>query len=123
METLTDAKKMSEFGFAFLPFADMGFSAAKAIWKDDVSPVRAAAAEGLVNDQDPRMAQALVRAASDKSWVVRTSALFAIAKREDPSLLSAIVPALSDKNQVVRFTAAAAVIRLTTVAVRNNVCR
>lgn len=30
METLTDATKMSEFGFAFLPFADIGFSAAKA---------------------------------------------------------------------------------------------
>jgi HEAT repeat protein len=125
METLKDRKKMIELGLeeglGFVPFADMGFSAAKAIRKDDASPVRATAARALVRDSDPGVAQALVRAAFDKSWVVRASALLAIAKREDPFLLSAIVPALSDKNQVVRFTAAATVIRLTTVAVRNNV--
>lgn len=68
---------------------------------------------------DPRISQALVRAVSDKSWIVRASALLAIAKREDPDLLNAIVPALSDKNKVVRFTAAA-VIRLATVAARNK---
>ena len=120
METLKDKKKMAELSFeeglGFLPFADMGFSAAKAIRKDHASPVRATAARALVNDSDPWVGQALVRAVSDQSWIVRASALVAIAKREDPSLLKAIVPALSDKNQVVRFTAAAAVIRLTAVA-------
>jgi HEAT repeat protein len=124
METLKDGKKIAalsfEEGLGFIPFADIGFSAARAMWKDDTSPVRAAAARALVNDLDPRVGQALARAASDRSWIVRASALLAIAKREDPELLNAIVPALSDKNGVVRYTAAAAVIRLTTVAERNK---
>jgi HEAT repeat protein len=124
MQTLKDGKKMAELGFeeglGFIPFADIGVSAVKAARKDDTSPVRAAAARALVNDVDPRVGQALVRAASDKSWIVRASALLAIAKREDPEFLDAIVPALSDKNGVVRCTAAAAVIRLTTVAERNK---
>jgi HEAT repeat protein len=124
METLKDGKKMAELGFeeglGFIPFADIGFSAAKAITKDDSSPVRASAARALVNDLDPSIGQALVRAASDKSWTVRASALLAIARRGDPELLNAIVPALSDKNGVVRSTAAAAVIRLTTVAERSK---
>jgi HEAT repeat protein len=123
METLKDGKKIAALGFeeglGFIPFADIGFSAAKAMRKDDISPVRAAAARALVDDLDPRVGQALVRAASDKSWTVRASALLAIAKRGDPELLNAIVPALSDKNGVVRCTAAA-VIRLTTVAERNK---
>jgi HEAT repeat protein len=120
METLKDRKKMAELSFeeglAFIPFADIGWSATKAILKDDASSVRAAAARSLVNDSDPRIGQALVRAASNKSWMVRASALLAIAKRGDPRLLDAIVPALSDKNGIVRYTASAAVIRLATVA-------
>src|SRR5260370_29222569 len=124
MKTLKDGKKMAELGLeeglGFIPFADMGFSAVKAVRKDDTSPVRAAAARALIKDQDPRVGQALVRAVSDKSWIVRASALLAIAKRENAHLLNAIVPALSDKNGVVRYTAAAAVTRLTTVAERNK---
>ncbi len=124
MQTLKDGKKMAELGLeeglGFIPFADMGFSAVKAVRKDDTSPVRAAAARALIKDQDPRVGQALVRAVSDKSWIVRASALLAIAKRENADLLNAIVPALSDKNGVVRYTAAAAVTRLTTVAERNK---
>ncbi|HEX2712953.1 MAG TPA: HEAT repeat domain-containing protein [Candidatus Acidoferrales bacterium] len=124
METLRDGKKMAvlglEEGIEFIPFADIGFSAAKAMRKDNASPVRATAARTLFNDMDPRISQALVRAVSDKSWIVRASAVLANAKREDPDLLNAIVPALSDKNKVLRFTAAAAVIRLTAVAARNK---
>jgi hypothetical protein len=124
METLKDRKKIAELGFeeglSFIPFGDIGFSATKEMLKDDASSVRAAAARSLVNDSDPRVGQALVRAASDKSWMVRASALLAIAKRGDSQLLDAIVPALSDKNGVVRCTAAAAVIRLTTVAELNE---
>jgi HEAT repeat protein len=123
METLKDGRKIAELGFeeglGFLPYADIGFSAVKAIRKDDASTVRASAARTLANDLDPRVDQALVQAASDKSCMVRASALVAIAKREHPDLLSAFVPAMSDKNQVVRFTAAAAVIRLTRVAAPN----
>jgi HEAT repeat protein len=124
METLKDRKKMAKLGFeeglGFIPYADIGFSAAKAVRRDDTSPVRAAAAKLLVNDPDPRVGQALVRAASDKSWMVRAAALLAIAKRGDPEILNGIVPAISDKNEVVRCTAAAAVIRLATVAERNK---
>jgi HEAT repeat protein len=115
---------MAKLGFeevlGDIPFADTGFSAVKAVSKDDTSPVRAAVARVLINDPDQRIGQALVRAASDKSWIVRASALLAIAKREDTELLNAIVPAMSDKNEVVRSTAAAAVSRLTTVAERNS---
>ncbi len=124
MDTLKDRKKMAKLGFeeglGFVPYADIGFSAAKAIRKHDASPVRASAARALIKDSDPRVGSALVRATSDKNWIVRASALLAIAKREDADLLTAIIPAMSDKNQVVRFTAAAAVIRLSTVAVRNE---
>ena len=124
MQTLKDGKKMAELaleeGLGFIPYADIGFSTIKAARKDDTSPVRAAAARALANDPDPRIGQALVRAASDKSWIVRASALLAIAKRDDPHLLNGIVPGLSDKNGVVRCTAAAAVIRLSTVAERNK---
>jgi HEAT repeat protein len=123
MDTFKDEKQMVKLGFeeglGFVPFGDIGFSAVKAIRKDDASPVRASAARALVKDSDPRVGRALVQASSDKNWIVRASALLAIAKREDPDLLTAIIPALSDKNQVVRFTAAAAVIRLTTVAARD----
>jgi len=124
MQTLKDGKRMAELGLeeglGFIPYADIGFSAIKAVRKDDTSPVRAAAARALINDQDPRVSQALVRAASDKNWIVRASAILAIAKRGDPEFLSAIVPALSGKNGVLRCTAAAAVIRLTTVAERKK---
>ncbi len=124
METLKDGKKMAELGIeeglGFIPFADIGFSAAIALSKDSTSPVRAAAARVLINDPDPRIGEALVRAASDKKWIVRASALLAIAKRGDPEFLNAIIPALSDKNGVVSCTAAAAVIRLTTVAELNK---
>jgi len=124
MDTLKDKKKMAKLGFeeglGFVPYADISFSAAKAIRKDNASPVRASAARALIKDSDPRVDRALVQATSDKNWIVRASALLAIAKRENPDLLTAIIPAMSDKNQAVRLTAAAAVIRLTTAAARTN---
>jgi HEAT repeat protein len=57
----------------------------------------------------------LVRAISDKSWVVRQAALEAIAKRADPTVLDKIQVEVSDENNHVRYTAAAAIIRLTDV--------
>src|SRR5260370_28907374 len=120
METMKDPKKVAELGLeegvGFVPFGGVGFSAAKAIAKDETSPARAAAARILANDPESRIGQALVRAVSDKSWIVRASALLAIAKREDPELLNAIVPRLSAKNEVVRSTPTTAVIILTAVA-------
>jgi hypothetical protein len=70
METLRDRKKIAKFGFeegiGFVPFADMGYTAVKAVTKDDTSPVRAAAAKILANDTDPHSSETLVQAASDK---------------------------------------------------------
>jgi HEAT repeat protein len=116
METLKDKKKMAEFGveegLGFIPFAGFGYSAVKALRKDDVSPVRAGAAATLATDPDPRTGEALVKATSDKSWIVRAAALDALAKRGDPKLLEGILPALDDRRDLVRYTAAATVIRL-----------
>ena len=116
---LRDRKKLAQLGFeegiGFVPFASMGWTVVKAVHKDDVSPVRAAAAKVLAEDPDTRSARALVKSCSDKSWVVRAAALDAIARRGDPALLKDIQPALSDERDIVRYTAAAAVIRLNSV--------
>lgn len=57
----------------------------------------------------------MIRAVSNKSWLIRHAALEAIAKRGDPSLVEKIEAAMSDDKNHVRFTAAAAVIRLTDI--------
>jgi HEAT repeat protein len=119
---LRDRKKLAQFGFeegiGFVPFASMGWEAVKVIRKDDVSPVRAAAAKILADDPDPKTARALVKASSDKSWVVRAACLDAIARRRDPALRTEIEPRLADEKELVRYTAAAAIIRLSEVPVK-----
>lgn len=119
MDTLRDRKKMAQFGLeegiGFIPFAGFGYSAVQVLRKDDVSPVRAAAAAILANDPDPNSGQALVKAASDKSWIVRAAALDAIAKRGDPLLLDSIISLMDDKKTLVRYTAAAAVVKLSSL--------
>jgi HEAT repeat protein len=118
-ESLKDGKKTAEFGvqegIGFVPFAGIGYTAVKAATKDTATPIRAQAAKILARDTDPRTGDALIRAVSDKKWIVQVAALEAIAKRGDPNLLSGIVPAMSDKNDAVRFTAAAAVLRLSAI--------
>jgi len=116
---LRDPKKLAKLSFeegvGFVPFGGLGFSAFNLLARDDVSPVRAAAARVLANDRDPRSGEALGQAVvSEKSGIVRAAAIGAVARRGDPSLLSDVLPALSDENDVVRYTAAAAVIRFTT---------
>ena len=116
---LKDPKKMAQMGFeeaiGYVPYGGFGYAAFKELRKDDVSPVRAAAAKVLAKDPDPRSAGGLVQAASDKSWTVRAAALDAIAERGDLSLLQDIVPALSDHKDLVRYIAAGAVIRLSAI--------
>jgi len=116
---LSDPKKMAQFGFeqgiGFVPFGGLGYGAFKMVSKDDTSPVRAAAAKILARDPDPLSGEALVAAASDKSWIVRAASLDAISHRGDPSLLAKIAPGLSDEKVSVRYTAAAAIIHLTDV--------
>jgi HEAT repeat protein len=116
LKLLKDPEALAKIGFeagvGFIPFSGVGTRIFKTITQDNVSPVRAAAAQKLADDPDPRSARALADAASDKEWLVRASAVAAIAKRGDPELLSAIVPLLDDEHDTVRFNAAAAVVKL-----------
>ncbi|HVN81706.1 MAG TPA: HEAT repeat domain-containing protein [Terriglobia bacterium] len=116
MKMLKDPAALSKLGFeagiGFIPFGGIGYKVFKTVTKDDISPVRAAAAIKLVNDPDPKTGQALVASCKDDKWLVRAAAAGAIARRGDASLLSAIIPLLDDDNDVVRFTSAAAVVRL-----------
>lgn len=102
-------------GIGFLPYAGYGMEVLQALKTEDNSPLRAAAARFLKNDPDPRSGQALVKACSDKDWIVRVAALRAIAMRGDPHLLSGIQTAMQDHNSTVQYTAAAAVFHLTSV--------
>jgi HEAT repeat protein len=113
VQSLQNPKKLAELGVGFVPFGGAGLFAFNALTKDDVSPVRAAAANALANDPDPQTTKALVQAVSDRSWVVRVGALQAISKRGDPTLLPSIQGAMSDNKDVVSYTASAAVIALT----------
>jgi len=113
VQGLQNPKNLAELGVGFVPFGGVGLFAFNALTKDDVSPVRAAAANALAKDPDPQTTKALVQAVSDKSWVVRVGALQAIAKRGDPTLLPSIQGAMSDNKDVVSYTASAAVIALT----------
>lgn len=119
---LSDPKKMAQFGFqqgiGFVPFGAIGYSVFRRVTKDDSSPVRAAAAEVIAKDPDPKSGDALVTAASDKSWIVRAAALDAISRRGDPDLSPKIEFALNDNRSVVRYTAAGAIIHLADVKTR-----
>ena len=70
MKMLKDPKAMAQIGFeagiGFIPFAGLGLSVVKSATKDDTSPVRAAAAQKLIRDADPKTAEALVQSAGDK---------------------------------------------------------
>jgi HEAT repeat protein len=117
MKMLKDPKAMAQVGFeaglGFVPFGGLGYSVFKKATKDDTSPVRAAAAQKLIRDSDPKTSAALMQSAGDNKWLVRAAVVDAIAKRGDPSLLKAVWPLLDDTNDTVRFTAAAAILRLT----------
>ena len=116
MKMLKDPQALGMMGFevgmGFIPFGGLGFKAIKSIRQDNVTPVRAAAAQKLAHDPDPKSAKALVDATSDEKWLVRASAISAIAQRGDAALLSSVIPKLDDEEDGVRFNAAAAVIRL-----------
>jgi HEAT repeat protein len=124
---LRDPKKMAALGFeegiGFIPFAGIGWGAIKVMTKDDASPVRAAAAKVLAKDPDPATTKALIDAAGDKSWIVRTAALEALAKRGDRSVLSAVEKYMFDEKDVVKYTAAAATLRLGAIKAANKSAR
>jgi HEAT repeat protein len=116
MDELKNSKAVAmmgvETGIGFVPFGGAGYELFKRVRKDDRTPVRAAAAQELAADREPKIGAALARICADKKWRLRAAAIDAIAKREDPTLLNAITPALDDKNDIVRYDASAAVLRL-----------
>jgi len=116
---LNDPKKLANFGFeqgvGFIPFGGLTFNVFRSLTRDDVSPIRAAAAEVLITDPDPRTTEALKTAVADRSWVVRAAAIDALGKRNNPSVIPALEPALDDGREAVRYAAAAAIIRLNDV--------
>ncbi len=118
LNILKDRKSLEklafETGLGFVPFGGMGYEAWKTVTRDDSSPVRAAAAERLATDPDPKSGRALANSCGDGKWTVRAAAVEAIVKRGDPALLYAVVPLLDDSNDAVRYDAAAAVIQLNT---------
>lgn len=122
LNTLKDRREVErlalETGIGFIPFGGAGWEAWKTVTKDDKSPVRAAAAEKLAHDPDPKSATALAAACFDRKWIVRAAAVTAIAKRGDPTLLPSAQRLLTDSNDSVRFDAAAAVIRLSVMPER-----
>jgi HEAT repeat protein len=101
-----------EQGIGFVPFGSLGYGALKVVTKDDVSPIRAAAAVALATDTDPKSGKALEIAAHDKSWIVRAAALDSIARRNDATLIPDIMSNLTDEKLEVRYTAAAAIYHL-----------
>jgi HEAT repeat protein len=115
---LKDPKRLLDLGFheglGFVPFGGISYEAFKTITKDDVSPVRAAAANKLAHDPDPATTKALINAAGDKNWLVRASALEALAIRGDSSAAKTAGLYMYDDRPEVKYTAAAAVIRLST---------
>lgn len=110
-----DPKKLAELGIGFIPYAGLGWGAYKMIKKDDASPARAAAAIVLAEDRDQKTTDALVNAAGDKNWIIRSAALAALARRGDPSVLDTIELYLSDQEGDVKYKAAAATLRLTAI--------
>lgn len=116
LKMLQNPKKLTELGIetglGFVPFGGIGLSAVKVLMSSDTSLVRAAAAQMLAHDPDPRTSKALVKATLDKSWIVRQAAVKAIGQRDDPALLEAVSPAMNDERDEVRYAAAAVVIRL-----------
>src|SRR6516165_2359060 len=116
---LNDPKKLANFGFeqgvGFIPFGGLTLNVFRSLTRDDVSPIRAAAAEVLITAPDPRTPEALKTAVADRSWVVRAAAIDALGKRNNPSVIPALEPALDDGREAVRYAAAAAIIRLNDV--------
>jgi HEAT repeat protein len=116
---LKDPRKLAQFGFeqgvGFVPFGGIGLTVVKSLTKDDVSPVRAAAAKMLAADPDLKSLAALEEATGDPSWIVQVAAIAAIAQRNDMTTMSTLEMRLDDPKEAVRYTAAAAIIHLNDV--------
>lgn len=122
---LKDPQKLAQFGFeqgvGFVPFGGLGLTVVRSLTKDDVSPIRAAAARILAADPDPKSLAALEAACRDNSWQVQVAALAAIAQRGDPGTRSTVEMYLDNPKEIVRYTAAAALIHLNDLPTRKPI--
>jgi HEAT repeat protein len=114
---LKDKKRMLALGFheglGFVPFGGLSYEAFKMLTKDDVSPLRAAAAKMLASDPDSGSYKALINASGDKNWLVRAAAIDGLARRGDPAALPTVALYMYDEKPEVKYFAGAAVVRLT----------
>jgi HEAT repeat protein len=121
---LKDPKKLAELGFhqglGFVPFGGISYEAFKMLTKDDVSPLRAAAAKTLARDPDPGSLKALIKAAGDKSWLVRAAAIEGLAQRGDPAALPTVALYMYDDKTEIKYVAGGAVVRLSALKKRSN---
>ncbi|MGO9641956.1 MAG: HEAT repeat domain-containing protein [Candidatus Acidiferrales bacterium] len=116
-DTMRDRNKMItlviEQGIQFAPFGGYGLAAWQALhMMNNTAPVRAQAALSLARDPDPRSATALLKATSDKQWMVRAASLKALGLRNDAHIVAKLAPSLTDSVDAVRFAGAATIYRL-----------
>ncbi len=116
-DTMRDRNRMItlviEQGLEFAPFGGYGVAAWQALHTmNNTAPVRAQAALSLARDPDPRSAAALLKATTDKQWMVRAAALKALGLRNDTHILAKLAPSLDDSVDTVRFAGAATIYRL-----------
>ncbi len=116
-DTMRDRNKMItlviEQGLQFAPFGGYGVAAWQALHTmNNTAPVRAQAALSLARDPDPRSGAALLRAVSDKQWMVRAAALKALGLRNDAHFALKLAPSLVDSVDAVRFAGAATIYSL-----------
>jgi HEAT repeat protein len=98
-----------------VPGLGAGVSSVEGILSDASVSGRAATALLLSTDKDPRVAQALREALTDKEWAVRAAGAHAIALRNDPAMAKDLIPLFDDKNVAVRVRAAAGYLRLESI--------
>ena len=101
-----------DIAVGFAPYGGYSWAIFQVISKDYAGPVRIEAVEKLAKDPNLETVTALIKAAADKRWKVRTAALEVLAHRDDPRLLDTLASHFSDKKQAVRCIAAAGYIHL-----------
>jgi HEAT repeat protein len=113
---IRDPKAMTlmalDIAVGFAPYGGYSWAMFQVISKDYAGPVRIEAVQKLAKDPNVETETALIKAAADKNWRVRTAALEVLAHRDDPRLLDTLASHFSDKNQAVRCIAAAGYIHL-----------
>lgn len=111
-----DPKAMSlmvlDIAVGFAPYGGYSWAMFQVISKDYAGPVRIEAVEKLAKDPNVETETALIKAAADKNWRLRTAALEVLARRNDPRLLDTLATHFSDKKQAIRCIGAAGYIHL-----------